>query len=266
MPHIALPKKSLGQHWLNDQPSLLAICDLADLTPEDTVLEIGPGPGSLTALLAARVKKVVAVELDEQLAERLAAHPPADNVEVVRQDILRFDLTTLPSEYKLVANIPYYLSSNLIRVLSESPNPPQRAVLLMQKEVAERITAESGDLSLLGVSAQYYWRVKAGQIIPASLFTPPPKVDSQIVVLTRRDEPFPGVDSIVYFRIVKAGFASKRKTLLNSLSNGLHLSKEEVLDVLTKAGIEPSVRAQNLTLEDWYRIYQALKTKAAQNT
>jgi 16S rRNA (adenine1518-N6/adenine1519-N6)-dimethyltransferase len=261
MPYIGLPKKSLGQHWLNDQLSLIAICDLAELTPQDTVLEIGPGPGSLTALLAARVKQVVAVELDEQLAERLTAHPPADNVEVIRHDILRFDLTSLPSEYKIVANIPYYLSSNLIRVLSESSNPPKLAVLLMQKEVAERITAKPGDLSLLGVSAQFYWRVQAGQIIPASLFTPPPKVNSQIVKLTRRDEIFPDVDSAVYFRIVKAGFASKRKTLLNSLSSGLRLSKEEVLEVLTKAKIEPNVRAQNLTLEDWYRIYQQLGNK-----
>lgn len=251
-----IPKKSLGQHWLNDPASLHAMLLAADVQPEDTVLEIGPGPGSLTSLLVDSANQVIAVEFDEELARGLAKLVPADNLRVVRQDILRFDLTTMAPEYKVVANIPYYLTSKLVRVLSESANPPSVAALLVQKEVAERLAARPGQLSILGVTSQYYWEVSLDLVVAAELFTPPPKVDSQIVVLRRRAAPlFPDVDTRQFFRIVKAGFGEKRKTLLNSLSAGLHLDKTAVREWLSGAGIDPQLRAQALSLDDWHELY-----------
>lgn len=251
------PKKSLGQHWLTDELSLHSMLLAANVQPENTVLEIGPGLGTLTSLLVDSANQVIAVEFDEELARGLAKRVPADNLRVVQQDILRFDLTTLPPDYKVVANIPYYLTSKLVRVLSESPNPPIIAALLVQKEVAERLAAKPGQLSILGVTSQFYWEVSLGQVVEAELFTPPPKVDSQIVVLSRRDTPlFPDVETSEFFRIVKAGFGEKRKTLLNSLSGGLHLEKPDVTRWLEAAGINPQLRAQALSLEDWYELYR----------
>ncbi|HEY1835293.1 MAG TPA: 16S rRNA (adenine(1518)-N(6)/adenine(1519)-N(6))-dimethyltransferase RsmA [Candidatus Saccharimonadales bacterium] len=253
-----LGKKSLGQHWLYHTESLRAMCDAAEVGADDTVLEIGPGLGSLTELLVRRAKKVVAVEFDERLADELPARVPAQNLEVAAQDILRFDFTKLPAGYKVVANIPYYLTSNLIRVLSESVNPPVRAVLLVQKEVAERMAARPGATSLLSVSAQFYWEVSLGRIVPAALFTPPPKVDSQILIMQYREQPlFPDIDTKQFFRLVKAGFVGRRKTLLNSLSAGLQLEKSAARKLLEHAKIQPTLRAQNLALDDWHRLYEA---------
>jgi 16S rRNA (adenine1518-N6/adenine1519-N6)-dimethyltransferase len=250
------PKKSLGQHWLDDEVSLHAMLSAAAVQPEDTVLEVGPGLGPLTTLLVDSADQVVAVEFDADLAAGLAKRVPADNLRVVHHDILTYDLTALPPDYKVVANIPYYLTSKLVRVLSESTNPPLVAALLVQKEVAERLAAKPGKLSILGVTAQYFWDVSLDLVVPAELFTPPPKVDSQIVVMKRRLEPlFPDVDSREFFRIVKAGFGEKRKTLLNSLSGGLHLEKPAVSAWLESAGIDPQLRAQNLSLEQWYTLY-----------
>ncbi len=258
---VPRPKKSLGQHWLHDEFSLNAICEAAGVGPDDTVLEVGPGPGALTKLLVSRAKRVVAVEFDERLAEALPARIPSDNLEVVVSDILRFDLTGMPPGYKVVANIPYYLTSNLIRLLSESSNPPGVAALLLQKEVAERVVAGPGQMSLLSVTTQFYWSVSLDEVVPAALFTPPPKVDSQILVLERHPEPlFPGVDVRVFFRLVKAGFAQRRKTLLNTLGAGLHLDRERTEAMCGEAGIDPMRRAQTLSLEDWHRLYRAYHT------
>ncbi|HSW66872.1 MAG TPA: 16S rRNA (adenine(1518)-N(6)/adenine(1519)-N(6))-dimethyltransferase RsmA [Bacillota bacterium] len=253
-------KKSLGQHWLDDDASLEAMCVAADVRPGDTVLEVGPGPGALTQKLAARADRVVAVEFDHELAEKLAARVPAANLEVVEQDILKFDLNTLPPGYKVAANIPYYLTSNLLRVLCEAPNHFSMATLLIQKEVAERVCASPGNMSILSVSVQYYCAVGLGPLVPARLFTPPPKVDSQILCLEYRARPlFVDVDTKIFFRVVKAGFAQRRKTLLNSLSAGLHLSREETMAALERAAIAPSTRAQNLGLEQWHALYTALQ-------
>ncbi|HET7320401.1 MAG TPA: 16S rRNA (adenine(1518)-N(6)/adenine(1519)-N(6))-dimethyltransferase RsmA [Candidatus Saccharimonadales bacterium] len=255
---LPFAKKSLGQHWLTDSASLEAMCQAAGVEARDTVLEIGPGLGTLTDLLVKRAGQVVAVEFDAKLADELPGRVPADNLQVLQQDILGLDFTQLPPGYKVVANIPYYLTSNLIRVLSETNNPPAVAVLLVQKEVAERVAAKPGAMSILGVTAQYYWDVRTGSEVPAELFTPPPKVDSQILILHRRPEPlFPDVDEKVFFRLVKAGFSQKRKTLQNSLSGGLHSSREQATSLLTAAGIEPTVRAQTLSLEQWYALYRA---------
>ncbi len=260
MNKLPYAKKSLGQHWLTDPETLQAIVDAADVTLIDTVLEIGPGGGTLTRLLTEQADQVVAVEFDQLLAATLPGKVPAANLTIVHQDILKFDLTTMPSGYKVVANIPYYLTSNLIRTLSESTNPPVTAVLLIQKEVAERVAAAPGSMSLLSVSAQFYWDVSLASIVPARMFTPAPKVDSQILILHRREVlPFP-VEEKLFFRLVKAGFSNRRKTLLNSLSGGLGKTKTEISAILVAANLNPQSRPQELSLEDWHNLYQQLGT------
>lgn len=249
-------KKSLGQHWLHDEQTLQTIADAAGINNGETVLEIGPGAGTLTRKLVERAGEVIAVELDETLAAELPGRVRDTNLTVVCQDILKFDLTTLPPGYKVVANIPYYLTSHLIRLLGESKNSPQKAVLLIQKEVAERVAARPGSMSMLSVSAQFYWEVSLGPVVLAELFTPPPKVDSQVLVLTARPTPlFPDVDTKGFFRVVKAGFSNRRKTLSNSLAGGLHLSKQDISVKLAVAGVNPQCRPQELNLADWYKIY-----------
>lgn len=258
MDHFPTTKKSLGQHWLQDELSLEAMVVAADVQPDDTVLEIGPGPGTLTELLVQSAKQVVAVEFDEALARELPVRVPADNLRVTNQDILQFDLTSLPPDYKVVANIPYYLTSNLLRNLCESPNHFSAAAILIQKEVAERVCARPGNMSILAVSVQFYCNAGLGPVVPARLFTPPPKVDSQILMLSWRPQPlFPGIDTKTFFRVVKAGFSQKRKTLLNSLSAGLHLSRADTTALLQQANIEQGARAQTLSLEQWHQLYLA---------
>lgn len=255
MNNLPTTNKSLGQHWLDDQDSLDAMLEAAEISLDDAVLEIGPGPGTLTEELVHSCKQVTAVEFDAALARELPVRVQADNLTVVNQDILTFDLTTLPAGYKVVANIPYYLTSKLLRTLCESQNPFSKAAILIQKEVAERVAAKPGDMSLLSVSVQFYCETSLGPVVPAELFTPPPKVDSQILKLSFRTTPlFPDADTKVFFRVVRAGFAQRRKTLLNSLSGGLQLSREQTTALLEAAGIQPSTRAQNLSLEDWYRL------------
>lgn len=254
------PKKSLGQHWLHDTATLAAICDVAEVGAGDAVLEVGPGLGTLTRQLLARGANVTAVEFDDTLARNLQHDGPGfaggDNLRVVHEDILRFDLTTLPPGYKVVANIPYYLTSNLIRVLCESRTPFSTAAILIQKEVAERVAAGPGQLSLLSVSAQFYCDVSLGPVVPAELFTPPPKVDSQVLVLRYRPQPLYGdVDPKRFFRLVRAGFSQKRKTLTNSLSGGLAISKDAARELLEAADIAANARAQMLSLDDWYALY-----------
>lgn len=249
-------KKSLGQHWLNDPASLEAMC--ADVASADVVLEIGPGLGSLTRRLLGKASKVIAIEKDEALVARLLTEFKNERLEVVTGDILQFDLTSLPAGYRVVANIPYYLTSNLIRVLSESSNPPSSVTLLIQKEVAERLAAAPGQMSVLALTAQFYWQVSLGRIVEAELFEPPPKVDSQIVSLTRRQKPPFEVNDKDFFRLVKAGFSQKRKTLLNSLSAGLAISKPEVSNLLQASNVNPSARAQTLSLDEWHQLYQSL--------
>ena len=263
-----VPKKSLGQHWLNDGPTLESICESAGVTAGDTVLEVGPGLGTLTRKLLNRGAKVMAVEFDTILAANLAASLQRDgtispkyagNLTVIESDILSFDLTTLPAGYKVVANIPYYLTSNLIRVLCESTNPFSRAALLIQKEVAERVVAEPGQMSLLSVSAQYYCEATLGAAVPAKLFTPPPKVDSQVLELRFRENSlFTDVDTKAFFRLVHAGFSQKRKTLVNSLSAGLSMDKDQAREMLAAAAIDEKARAQSLSLDQWHALYQVV--------
>jgi 16S rRNA (adenine1518-N6/adenine1519-N6)-dimethyltransferase len=262
------PKKELGQHWLHDDATLEAICEAAGVRAGDTVLEVGPGLGTLTRKLLVRGAHVTAVEFDTHLAQNLTNHiwedsPPKmeyfQRLTVVESDILRFNLQQLPEGYKVVANIPYYLTSNLIRVLCESPNRFSQAALLIQKEVAERVCADPGDMSLLSVSIQYYCEVSLGVFVPKELFTPPPKVDSQVLVLRRREQPlFPDVDEKQFFRLVRAGFSQRRKTLINALSGGLQIGKDTATTLVESAGLDPKIRAQALSLDDWARLYSHL--------
>lgn len=258
--YMTTPKKSLGQHWLYDEPSLIAICAAAELDGHDHVLEVGPGTGTLTAKMVKKAARVTAVELDKELAKNLSGQIKSDNLSVYNQNILRFDLTKLPADYKVVANIPYYLTSNLVRVLSETSNPPFSVTILVQKEVAQRLAAEPGNMSLLSVTAQMYFVPTAGLVIKRDLFEPPPKVDSQIINLKRRDRPFYAEsDPKELFQVVKAGFSNRRKTLLNSLSAGLRLSKDQTNEILLKSQIDPNLRPQDLSLQNWVDLYQNFK-------
>jgi 16S rRNA (adenine1518-N6/adenine1519-N6)-dimethyltransferase len=251
--------KSLGQHWLKDRDVLAHIAECAELTPDDTVLEIGPGLGTLTSELLRRSKKVVAVEFDEQLARKLPAQFPGTSLEVVEQDILSFDLSELPADYAVVANVPYYITSKIVQMLMTAQNKPRIAVLLVQKEVAERLAAEPGQMSILAVSAQLFADVTLGDVVPARFFTPPPKVDSQVVILRTRQTPFlTDVSEKDFFVVVKAGFSAKRKKLRSSLSGGLKVSKEQVEALLKQADISPDVRAEALSLDDWVRLVRVV--------
>lgn len=250
-----MPNKSLGQHWLKDRLILEAIADQADITETETILEIGPGLGTLTSVLLDRAHRVESVEFDAELARKLPAQFPGKNLKVHNADILSFDLTMLPKGYKVVANVPYYITSKIVQLLSETANPPSLTVLLVQKEVAERLAAQPGDMSMLSISAQVFHEVTLGPLVPAEYFTPPPKVDSQVAILRRRAEPLvPMKQQKAFFRLVKAGFAERRKKLRSSLSAGLHTDKATIDELLLKADLNPESRAQELSIEQWQRL------------
>ena len=249
------PKKLLGQHWLKDPEILADIAEAAELTGDDVVLEIGPGLGTLTSRLLARANSVTAVEFDADLARKLPGQFPGKKLAVVNQDILQFDLNQLPKNYKVVANVPYYITSKIVEKLMTAGNKPSIAVLLVQKEVAERIAAEAGNMSILSVSVQIFAEAELDIEVPRQFFTPPPKVDSQVVILRTRNNPLIAPeDQKDFFRIVKAGFSAKRKKLRSSLSGGLGIDKSAVEELLKNAGISPDARAEDLAIEDWKRL------------
>jgi len=249
------PKKSLGQNFLVDESALAKVVAAADLMPTDTVLEIGPGVGSLTRHLAAATGRVVAVELDQALLPALQeVLRPYSNIEIISGDILRLPPASfhLPPSYKVVANIPYNITSALLRQLLESQPRPTLVTLTVQLEVAQRLCAQPGDLSLLAVSVQFYGAPRLVARIPAGAFYPRPDVDSAIVRLEVFREPAVAVkDTGQFFQIVKAGFSQKRKQLRNALSAGLRLEAEQVDEWLAQAGVDPKRRAETLTLEEW---------------
>lgn len=246
------PKKELGQHWLTDRLILSAIADAADIEQKDTVLEIGPGLGTLTSELLKRAWKVVAVEFDRDLASKLPGQFPGKNLTVINEDILSFDLSSLPPDYVVVANVPYYITSKIVQKLMTSTHPPRTAVLLVQKEVAQRIAAEPGDMSILAISAQVYAEAQLGIEVPKHYFTPPPKVDSQVVILkTRSAALVTPEDEKAFFRMVKAGFSAKRKKLRSSLAAGLNMQKADVETMLTAKDISPDLRAEDLSIQQW---------------
>jgi len=254
---VSAPKKSLGQHWLKDREILARIAEAAELAGEDTVLEIGPGLGTLTSELLRRAGKVIAVEFDKDLAAKLPGQFPGKNLEVVQSDILSFDLTKLPAGYKVVANVPYYITSKIVQLLMTAHNKPSTTVLLVQKEVAQRLAARPGDMSILAISAQVFADVSLGDIVPAEFFTPPPKVDSAVVVLkTRSVSLLKDISEKDFFKVVKAGFSSPRKKLRSSLMGGFGITKEETMRLLAAADINPELRAESLAVSDWIRLTQ----------
>ena len=246
--------KSLGQHWLKDRDILAGIADDAQLNQDDFVLEIGPGLGTLTSEIFRRANRVLAVEFDAELARKLPGQFPGKQLEVVNEDILQFDLSKLPAGYKVVANVPYYITSKIIEKLMTAENKPSTVVILVQKEVAERVAAAPGDMSILAVSAQVYAKARLGIEAPKEYFTPPPKVDSQVVVLETRDTPLVApADERLFFRVVKAGFSAKRKKLRSSISAGLALNKQATDELLQAANVNPDDRAEDLSIDDWLR-------------
>ena len=250
-----MPKKELGQHWLKDRDLLAAIADHAELRMGDTVLEIGPGLGTLTSELLRRAGKVVAVEFDPDLARKLPGQFPGKNLQVVHEDILQFDLNSLPANYKVVANVPYYITSKIIEKLMTAKNKPALVVILVQKEVAERVAAGPGDMSILAVSAQIFAEARLGVEAPREYFTPPPKVDSQVVVLRTREQALVAPeDEKAFFRVVKAGFSAKRKKLRSSIAAGLAIGKPAAEELLRRANINPELRAEDLSIDDWLRL------------
>ena len=256
------PKKSLGQHWLKDPDILADIAEAAELTSDDVVLEIGPGLGTLTSRLLARANSVIAVEFDADLARKLPGQFPGKKLTVVNQDILQFDLNQLPKNYKVVANVPYYITSKIVEKLMTAENKPSIAVLLVQKEVAERIAGEAGSMSILSVSVQIFAEAELDIEVPRQFFTPPPKVDSQVVVLRTRNNPLiTPEDQRDFFRIVKAGFSAKRKKLRSSLSGGLGIDKSVAEELLKNAGISPDAHAEDLAIEDWRRLLKEWRAR-----
>ncbi len=249
------PQKGLGQHFLVDQTSLEAVAKAGDLQPGDTVLEIGPGLGTLTRLLADSSRRVVGVEQDPALAE-LLGRQKLPGVEVVWGDIRRFDFRQLGASYKVVANIPYYLTGLLFPLLLESPVPPSRMVLLVQKEVAERVTAKPGAMSILALSVQYYAQPEIVRLVERHKFWPVPKVDSAILKVILRSKPAFAADPAKLFRLIKAGFGEKRKQLKNSLAGGLNIEPALAVAILDQAGINPTKRSQDLSLAEWHKLYE----------
>jgi 16S rRNA (adenine1518-N6/adenine1519-N6)-dimethyltransferase len=256
--------KRLGQNFLQDSSALEAIVHAAEIEPADTVLEIGPGLGSLTRYLAVSAKTVVAVELDERLIPPLGAIlTPYSNTRIVHGNILDLHADELvgSDEYIVVANIPYYITSVVIRHLLESTIKPRRIVLTIQKEVAERICAEPGGMSLLALSVQVYGEPHIAAKIPPDAFFPAPKVESAVLVVDIFDQPLIGPEFLeLFFKLIKAGFSQKRKTLRNSLSAGLPMPPSEAEDLLKKAGIDPQRRAETLSIEEWDRLCRNKKT------
>lgn len=266
-------RKGLGQHFLIDGEVLGLVTSAAELKPDDIVLEIGPGLGILTGELAEQAGWVITIELDGKLAtilkETLASF---DNVTIVNEDILRIEPAALlkeqkaadsPSSYKVVANLPYYITSAVLRHFLEASVKPQIMVVMVQKEVAEAIVAEPGQMSLLSVSVQFYGKPEIISYIPARCFYPAPEVDSAILRVEVYPQPAVQVDEKSFFEVVRAGFGVPRKQIANSLTQGLGVSKAEVLALLGKAGIVPQRRAETLTLGEWARLWQVVKGESA---
>jgi 16S rRNA (adenine1518-N6/adenine1519-N6)-dimethyltransferase len=259
------PRKSLGQHFLTDRRVLQRILAAASLSSADTVIEVGAGKGVLTRALASAAGRVIAVEIDEALCDHLRRRLTAcPNVEPVCGDILSLSPEDLLARaqasppYVVVANLPYYIASAVLRHFLESTQPPERMIVMLQAEVAQSIAAPPGGMSLLSVGVQFYAQAKVLFYVPPRAFHPPPKVRSAVIRLDVRPEPAVAVDDRqAFFRLVQAGFAAPRKQLRNAMALGLSIEPSAALRLLEAANIEPSRRAQTLSLDEWGDVYRA---------
>lgn len=255
-------RKRLGQHFLVDKKVLKSIIRAADLSPDDTVIEVGPGLGILTVELAKRAGNVIAVELDTRLAELLRQRLGSfSNLKIVEADILKVkpaDLLEGKTRYKVVANLPYYITSPVLHHFIMASPHPILMVVMLQKEVAEAIVARAGKMGLLAIALHIYSKPKIVTHVPAKSFYPRPKVDSAIVRFDMLPEPAIKVDIDRFMTIVRCGFDSPRKQLRNSLAHGLGIKPAAAADLLHKAGIDPQRRAETLSLEEWSQLYNAV--------
>jgi 16S rRNA (adenine1518-N6/adenine1519-N6)-dimethyltransferase len=258
-------RKGLGQHFLVDGAYLKHILQAAELSKNDIVIEVGPGLGVLTRALAQQAGSVIAIEKDEHLSELLRDNLKTySNITIINQDILKVDLPLLLSEYfgntvpgyKVVANLPYYITSPVLRFFLEAEIKPQNLVVMVQKEVARQITAKTGEMSLLSVSIQLYGEPRIIKYVPARAFYPSPKVDSAILKINVFPKPVVDVDIKSFFKLVHAGFSAARKQIANPLSHGLSLPKEDILAMLHKVPIDPRRRAETLSIEEWGLLWQ----------
>ncbi len=264
--HQLSPHKGLGQNFLIEDRYIQQIVQAAEISPEDAVLEVGAGAGCLTRWLAQSARRVVAVELDIQLIPLLKeVIGEGSNIQIVAGDILQLDPAKLMGSdgYVVAANIPYYITSALFRHLLEATVKPRRMVITVQQEVAERICAGPGALSLLALSVQVYGNPRTVLSIPASAFYPSPRVDSTTLRVDLYPQPLIASNQLnAFFKLSKAGFSQKRKMLHNALAAGLGWTKEKVESLLEQAHIDPQRRAQTLNMDEWRRlteIYDSLK-------
>ncbi len=258
-------KKGLGQHFLVDREVLRLIISTAQLTPRDVVVEVGPGLGVLTKELVKEAGWVIAIELDNRLADILKQTLSSTKNTIINEDVIKVNPAELfrefkdefPSEgYKVVANLPYYIASPVLRHFLEAEIKPRLMVVMVQKEVAEEITAKPGRMSLLSVSVQFYGAPTIASYVPAHCFYPAPEVDSALLKIIPFSQPPVDIDSESFFSLVRAGFSAARKQLVNSLTLGLGMTKVEVLSLLEKAHIAPQRRAETLSLEEWTRLWR----------
>jgi 16S rRNA (adenine1518-N6/adenine1519-N6)-dimethyltransferase len=248
----AWPKKRLGQNFLIDQEIIKKMVFAADLSKKDRVLEIGPGIGALTQKLAKSAKEVVAVEKDKKMVEILKQTlKDQKNIKIIQKDILEFEPKF--KNYKIVSNLPYFLTAPVIRKFLEAKFQPQLMVVLIQKEVAQRICQKPPNLNLLALSVQVYGSAKIVDYVKKKSFFPPPQVEGAILKISNL---FPLKNRVSFFKIARAGFLHPRKTLLNNLTQGLKIDKKKVELWLKKNKISPQQRAQSLTLKDWQRLSQ----------
>ena len=258
---LAQPNKRLGQHLLVSRKALDAVVSAAELASGDNALEVGAGPGALTVELARRAGRVAAVEMDRDILPVLAeVTAPYPNVEIIPRDLLRVDLGAVfgGQPYKFVANLPYYITALILRRILEARPRPTRLVVMTQREVAERMVAEPGELSLLGLSVRFYGQPRIVALVPASAFYPPPKVESAVVRVDIFERlPLDDAGRDLLFSLAHAAFAGKRKQIHNSLARNLRLAPEQVSRWLAASEIEVERRAQSLSLDDWLRLTHA---------
>lgn len=260
------PKKSLGQNFLVNQGVLNKIIAASEIKKDDIILEVGPGTGNLTSKLVLEAKEVIAVEKDRRLIEQLKnKFSENGNIKIIEEDILEFNPETYSLKnggYKIVANIPYYITSHFLRIVFESANwrmaQPELIVLMIQKEVAQRIMAKPPHTNLLALSVQFFANPQIISSVGRGSFQPAPNVDSAIIKLTPiiHEE---SAGNQLLFKVIRAGFSEKRKQLINNLAKNFELDKEKIKNILSSAGIKENARAENLSLEEWQKLAKLLQ-------